>query len=217
MPTIQIWSEGRSALWTPNGLVTVPMTYDYLPAGDATLTRAVKNACGEQVLYAVMKRVSKRYPPRQVGLWAPASVIAAHRERVEAMRTEDHKVRLAQQRRKRQERDIKVFCEAIRQRFPGCPVDEAQMIAEHACEVGSGRVGRSRTADEPVRAAVVAHIRHEHTDYDEMLFAYTYEWMDASEREEVRRQVREKVRARIEEILRRWETPSVPSAITECS
>lgn len=98
-----------------------------------------------------------------------------------------------------------MFAESIRLRFPGCPADEALNIAKHACEVGSGRVGRSSTADDPVRAAVVAHVRHEHTDYDELLDATIEGWMDHGERLEARLEVREEVRGQVDAVLRRWE------------
>ena len=47
------------------------------------------------------------------------------------------------------------------------------MIAGHACEKHSGRVGRSAAMKdldpEPLRLAVIAHIRHAHTQYDNLL------------------------------------------------
>jgi hypothetical protein len=55
--------------------------------------------------------------------------------------------------------------------YPGCPEDEAEDIVDHAFEVGSGRVGRTSDLDlvDKIRLAVVAHVRHTHTDYDELL------------------------------------------------
>ncbi|MBX7105386.1 MAG: DUF2293 domain-containing protein [Gemmataceae bacterium] len=97
----------------------------------------------------------------------------------------------------------------IRQRFSGCPADEVRRIAEHACEVGSGRVGRSSTAEDPVRAAVVAHIRHEHTNYDELLWENTEDWMNREYREYLRTAARSKVREQIDVILRRWESTTI--------
>ena len=205
MPTLHVWGEGRDALWTPEGPVNVPKTYDYLPAGDGALTRAVRGVIGRKRLFVVMRKVNKRYPSRQVGLWAPSTLIAAERERLAALRTGDHEQRLAKQRERKQERDITAFGEAIRQRFPGCPDEEALVIATHACEVGSGRVGRSNTAEDPVRAAVVAHIRHEHTDYDALLDSHIEGWMSYDERREARFRVREKVREGIDDILRQWQ------------
>ena len=70
---------------------------------------------------------------------------------------------------RRQDRETAVFAEGIRQQFPGMPENEVLKSAMQATEVGSGRVGRSRKATNPERAAVIAHIRHEHTDYDDRL------------------------------------------------
>jgi hypothetical protein len=57
--------------------------------------------------------------------------------------------------------------------FPGCPGDEQHTIAVHACKKYSGRVGRSAAAKElergAVELAVRAHVRHVHTQYDELL------------------------------------------------
>ena len=80
----------------------------------------------------------------------------------------------------RQEDDrefIAALAQAISQRFPGCPADEARRIAEHTGCRSSGRVGRSaagRALDATaVDLAVIAHIRHTHTKYDELLMAGT--------------------------------------------
>ena len=70
--------------------------------------------------------------------------------------------------------------------FPGCPAEAAEQIARHTAERGSGRVGRSAAGREvdpqAIKPAVIAHIRHEHTDYDEQL-------MQGVARDEARRQI----------------------------
>lgn len=72
------------------------------------------------------------------------------------------------------------------------------MIAEHACRKYSGRVGRSSAAKalnaETVRLAVLAHIRHVETNYDDLLAAMC-------ERSEARMMVRDTVA----EILDKWQ------------
>jgi hypothetical protein len=73
-------------------------------------------------------------------------------------------------------------------------------IAEHACLKYSGRVGRSAEAksldENSIRLAVVAHIRHEETPYDDLLAM-------GHERLEARAQVKEAV----DQVLTQWETP----------
>ena len=60
-----------------------------------------------------------------------------------------------------------------------------RQIASHACRKYSGRVGRSAAAkrldEEAVQLAVVAHVRHDGTRYDELL-ARGVERRDARER-----------------------------------
>ena len=90
---------------------------------------------------------------------------------------------------------------SVRELFPGCPAGREQTIAEHACLKYSGRVGRSAAAknlaENAVRLAVIAHIRHAETDYDELL-ASGYD----------RRVARAQVAEAVDRILARWETSS---------
>jgi hypothetical protein len=57
--------------------------------------------------------------------------------------------------------------------FPGCPPAERAAIAEHTAVRGSGRVGRTEAGraleQDALTAAVVAAIRHRHTNYDGLL------------------------------------------------
>jgi len=82
--------------------------------------------------------------------------------------------------------------------FPGCPADEAARIAAWTCRKHSGRVGRSAAAKEfdphALRLAVIAHIRHGHTRYDELL-------MQLGDRAHSR----ELVRGEIKQVLDCWE------------
>lgn len=93
---------------------------------------------------------------------------------------------------------VRAVADALREQFPGCPPDEAARIAEWTCQKHSGRVGRSSAAKEldprALRLAVVAHIRHEHTPYDDIL-------MRTGDRSHARAGVAEKIDA----VLARWE------------
>ena len=68
---------------------------------------------------------------------------------------------------------------------------------EHACLKYSGRVGRSEAArrfdEDSITLAVVAHVRHTRTDYDELL-------MRGIDRHDARSLVREK----IDRVLEQW-------------
>jgi hypothetical protein len=87
--------------------------------------------------------------------------------------------------------------ETIRQMFPGCPPEEARVIAAHTCVRGSGRVGRTATGraldEDALRAAVIAAIRHRHTSYDRLLMKG---WD--------RRGARDAVRGDIDRVLDKW-------------
>lgn len=120
---------------------------------------------------------SRRYPARPVldGVVVAARSAERLRRAVDerAVRTARSRPRTPEQReaerQRRQRRDVERFAAAVRERFPGCPAGEAAAIAARACEIGSGRVGRSRVAEDPVRAATVAHVRHLYTDYESLL------------------------------------------------
>ncbi len=75
---------------------------------------------------------------------------------------------------------------------PGCPAEEVRRIAERTGLRGSGHVGRSaagRALDAAaVDLAVIAHVWHVHTPYDELL-------MRGTERLDARTLVREKIDA----------------------
>jgi hypothetical protein len=89
------------------------------------------------------------------------------------------------------------MAEEIVRLFPGCPAGRAEAIAGHTSLRGSGRVGRSaagRSLDEKAIAlAVVASVRHEDTDYDDLLMSGV-----------PRDVARERIRAGIERILQAW-------------
>ena len=89
------------------------------------------------------------------------------------------------------------FASEIRLRYPGCPVAEAQSIAQHACRKYSGRIGRSAAAKafdtDALDLAVRAHIRHVHTGYDKFL---SKGWE--------RTEARQAVAKQLEHVLTRW-------------
>ena len=89
------------------------------------------------------------------------------------------------------------FSKQILIQYPGCPVKEAESIAEHACKKYSGRVGRSSAAKALVARAITlavrAHIRHVHTDYYQRLSG-------ASERKEARLAIADQ----LDQVEREW-------------
>ena len=83
--------------------------------------------------------------------------------------------------------------------FPGCPAHELATIAEHTAARGSERVGRTEAGrnleERALTAAVIAAVRHKHTEYDELL----QRGMD-------RASARETVAGKIDEIVAAWRT-----------
>ena len=65
------------------------------------------------------------------------------------------------------------FARRVRELYPQCPRDREVAIAEHACLKYSGRVGGSGLAksydEQAIRLAVVAHVRHTATRYDDRI------------------------------------------------
>jgi hypothetical protein len=169
----------------------------YLPRGDATLTRRARKFSKLSAVVVKFARARGRYERQgalveEAGLQkaeeeclSDADARARKRERAAILRVdEDEKVATA-------------LALRILGLFPRCPPEEARTIAEHAAERGSGRIGRTaagrRLEDESVRLAVIASIRHRHTNYDEIL-------MRTADRPGARAQVRDQIDA----ILRAW-------------
>ncbi len=175
----------------------------FLPRGDTALTRRARN---HSRLFAVVVRFSRarrRYERQGVlveedGLnsaeeecLGDADLRARHRERDQVRRAEeDHAL-------------VERMAAAIRKLFPACPASEARQIAQHTAIRGSGRVGRTAAGkdleESALTAAVIAHIRHRHTHYDELLMA-------GHSREDARHCVRDV----IDGVLDRWRRTGVP-------
>ena len=130
---------------------------------------------------------------------------ALHEAEVSCLADEEARARrrerAASRRAEQDEEFITRFAARVRELFPERPEGREVLIAQHACEKYSGRVGRSAAAqrfdDEAVRLAVVAHVRHRETAYDELL-------VSGEERQVARALVRGEVAA----VLERWSRPT---------
>jgi hypothetical protein len=170
----------------------------FLPSGNVALTRRARKYSTLSAVVLQWSRARKRY--ERQGLLVEAQGL----EQAEAECLADSDVRERQRAREAARREVldrqymDQFAVRVRALFPECPTGRERDIAEHACLKYSGRVGRSAAAkalDEAVvRLAVIAHVRHRETKYDE-LFARGYD------RWEARAAVEEVVRR----VLQRWE------------
>jgi hypothetical protein len=169
----------------------------FLPAGNAALTRRAKQASRLSAVVVRWSRSRKRY--ERQGILAEEAGIQQAEEQCLA----DEDVRLRRRERDRERRakeDVEFqarMAGEIRRLFPGCPKKRATAIAQHAALRGSGRVGRSAAAraldERAITMAVVASVRHEDTDYDQLLMSGT-----------PREIAREQIRPAIDKVLGTW-------------
>jgi hypothetical protein len=173
----------------------------FVPRGDAALTRRAKKRSTLSAVVVRFSRARKHYERQGILV------------EQEALRTaEEECLRDAPARAARREQEVESradqdralvarMTEAIQKLFPSCPSREAEAIAEHTAKRSSGRIGRTeagRALDpDALTAAVIAAVRHGHTDYDELL-------MNGYERSEARGQVRDAVY----KVLKQWRLPS---------
>lgn len=195
-------------LWPrqPAGLPNHPLCLDcadlehleFLGAGNTALTRGATKYSPLRAVVVRWARARKRYE-RQDLLFTPAAIGRAEQEcpaDVDSRARQRERAAIGRAEADREHETA--VAEKLKALFPGCPPDEAARIASWTCRKHSGRVGRSAGAKElapqALRLAVIAHIRHEHTRYDELL-------METSDRP----LARERVRDGIGKVMARWE------------
>lgn len=172
----------------------------YLPSGDAALTRRAKKHSPLSAVVVRFSRARRRYE-RQGILVSEAGLAQAEEEcladsGLRALRREQDAERRAQY-----DLDLALqMAQEILRLFPGCPPKEARSIAEHSARRGSGRVGRTAAGQSleegALTLAVVAHIRHRGTRYDQLL-------MRGYDRGEARASIRKDV----DRVLETWRNP----------
>jgi hypothetical protein len=168
----------------------------FLPPGDAALTRRAHKHSTLSAVVFKWSRARKRY--ERQGILVEAQAL----EQAEQECLADSEVRQRRQEReavRREELDSRYqaeFAQKVRELFPGCPPGREMLIAEHACQKYSSRVGRSAAAksldEAAIRLAVVAHIRHTETKYDGLL-------ANEIDRHEARLLVAEEIRQVVDE------------------
>lgn len=171
----------------------------YLQSGDTALTRRAKKYSTLSAGVVRFSRTRQRYE-RQGILVQEAALNKAEDE---CLSDADSRARRQERdalRRMRQDKElVERMTAKIREMFPGCLPNEAHTLAEHTALRGSGRVGRSAAGraldEEALRLAVIAHVRHNHTNYDELVM----QGMD-------RAWARQEVAEQIEQVLDEWQT-----------
>jgi hypothetical protein len=169
----------------------------FLPQGNAALTRRASKYSTLRAVVVRFSRSRKRYERQGILVEEPALQRAEEECLADAAAREQRRLREATRREAQDAALIADFARQIQLAYPGCSTLEATQIASHACQKYSGRVGRSAAAKalapEAITLAVVAHVRHCHTDYDQLL-AQGWE----------RHVARDQVRATVQSVLENW-------------
>jgi hypothetical protein len=169
----------------------------FLPAGDAALSRRARKYSALSAVVVRFSRARKRYERQGLLVSEEALARAEDECAADAPERADARAKAALGREQEDREFIQDLTLAILDLYPNCPPDEARRIAAHAGLRSSGRVGRSAAGRalerRAVELAVMAHIRHEHTNYDELL-------MQGTGRLDARSMVREG----IEGVLVKW-------------
>jgi hypothetical protein len=173
----------------------------FLPSGDVALTRRAGKYSALRAVVVRFSRARKRYERQGILVEEPA----LERAEQECLEDEDVRTRARERaavRRAAENREyVAAFGERIAELFPRAPAKERKQIAERACRVGSGRIGRTAAAKEldevAIGLAVRAHVRHRHTRYDELLARGTD-----------RMEARGAVQHEVEEVLGKWGDPA---------
>lgn len=170
----------------------------FLASGNAALTLRARKLSTLSAIVVKWSKARKRYE-RQGVLVEEAGLMAAESaclndEEARAQRRE----REAKRRATLDRAYVDGFALRVRELFPGCPAGVERVIAEHACQLHSGRIGRSAAAkvfdEQAVNLAVIAHVRHAETSYDRLLASGGYDRQDA----------RHQVKSQIDAILGAW-------------
>ncbi|EEG78366.1 DUF2293 domain-containing protein [Dethiobacter alkaliphilus] len=169
----------------------------FLPSGNTALTRRAGKYSKLQAV--VLKFSSARKRNERQGVLVEQS--ALEKAEQECMSDEGAREQRRQResirREKLDKQYVQEFATKIRELYPNCPEEKEHQIAEHACLKHSGRVGRSANAKQLDRdfidLAVIAHVRHHATPYDELL-------MSGYDRQDARRRVKDA----IDEVISSW-------------
>ena len=170
----------------------------FLASGDAALTRRARKYSRLSAVVLKWSRARRRYERQGLMVEETALDLAEEECLADFEVRELRKEREAVRRAGLDQKFVQQFAGSIRELFPRMETGREKGIAEHACLKYSGRIGRSGAAksldENAVLLAVIAHIRHRETNYDDLLGKG---W----ERSDARRAVVE----RIDEVLGRWQ------------
>lgn len=155
--------------------VTPPNGWEFLPAGDAGLTRKVSSQCS---YWRVQQKRGRRTFSK--GIWAPSEIIREAKKEISDIRkTDEYKNKMeyaALRRDKKQVEYESEFCHAVElflnfhHTHKNYEKAIALAVTAHAIPIGSGTVARTSMIPVEERAAhaVIAWMRHNTTAYDQL-------------------------------------------------
>jgi hypothetical protein len=206
----------KGNVWNKDyGLLKLPQGWEFLGAGDQFLTRTVKRLGPTWLL---CRNDRRRRITRRLGVYASAANIRKAEElalQTEVSREEKRK-RGARTRAQQEDRYCQEFRAAALKHLDFAPEhtalaeEIATATAERACQVGSGRVGRTSLLplEEKVALAVRAHLRHNVTRYDDALFERAMQSGSLETDEAARRALRRAAHEVVGQFLQRHRQPS---------
>ena len=191
--------------------VEMPEGWEFIPSGDPALTRRLKAAASD---YWVVKRKIAR-KEFGVGLCVPKGLANGIVEQLKTERETPEYQRKLEAGRRRREKEQEEYQEDFEQavlqflhfhdRYRELATKLAKTITEFTTPVGSGTVARTQRIpiEQRARAAVIAWMRHNTTDYDRRHIPHV-----AGKRREVRRDLAHESLALLENYRRGDDAPS---------
>ena len=170
--------KGNTFIAESGEILNPPAGWEFLPAGDAGLTRKITSA---GIYWRVQVKIGRRIISK--GVWVPLDIINKARLDIEALReTSSYKKKIEGSRNLRLKKQALYetdFLEAVKSflSFHSCyselEVKLAEAVTLHAVPVGSGTVARTATIpiEERAAKAVIAWMRHKTTAYESMAIA----------------------------------------------
>ena len=191
--------------------VDLPADWEFVPSGDPALTRRLKATAPD---YWIVKRKvgNKEFG---VGLCVPKGLADGITEQLKAERETPEYQRKLEAGRRRREKEQEEYQEDFEQavlqfldfhsRYRELAAKLAKTITEFTTPVGSGTVARTQRIpiEQRARAAVIAWMRHNTTDYD-----HRYIPRVAGKRREVRRDLAHESLALLEAYRRGDDAPA---------
>ena len=208
--TVVFEERGSGKYWKEGQFVDMPLGWELIPSGDPALTRRLKATATDY--WVVKRKVGNKF--FGVGLCVPVGLAASLAEQLKAEReTPEYQRKLEagrKRREKEQEQYKQVFEAAVLQfldfhkRWHDLAVKFAKAVTEFTTPVGSGTVARTETIpiEDRARAAVIAWMRHNTTNYDHRYIPRT-----AGSRREVRRELAQESLALLKDYRRGDDIP----------